>query len=85
MTQVKKIHQHLQCYPNCGKGMSTRMVYCVSMSDKNQKYPDELCDESSRPISDKNCFSEKSCPAMWHATQWSQVRRLEPNLYLHWM
>jgi len=61
-----------ECYPNCGKGMSTRMVYCVTISDKNQKYPDELCDESSRPISDKNCFSEKPCPAMWHATQWSQ-------------
>lgn len=61
-----------ECYPNCGKGMSTRMVYCVSITDNNQKYPDELCGNSSRPISDKECFSDKLCPAMWHASQWSK-------------
>ena len=54
--------------------MSTRMVYCVGISNKEQKYPDELCDNSSRPISKKECFSEEVCPAMWHASQWSKVR-----------
>lgn len=63
-----------QCYPKCGKGMSTRMVYCVGISNKEQKYPDELCDNSSQPISKKECFSEEVCPAMWHASQWSKVR-----------
>lgn len=54
--------------------MSTRMVYCVGISNKQQKYPDELCNNSSRPISKKECFSEAVCPAMWHASQWSKVR-----------
>ncbi|XP_073248460.1 papilin-like isoform X2 [Porites lutea] len=61
-----------ECYPKCGKGMSTRMVYCVSITDKTKKYPDELCDVSSRPINEKNCSSDVLCPPMWHASQWSK-------------
>lgn len=55
--------------------MSTRMVYCVSITDKTKKYPDELCDVSSRPINEKNCSSDVLCPPMWHASQWSKVRQ----------
>ena len=55
--------------------MSTRMVYCVSITDKTKKYPDELCDFSSRPINEKNCSSDVLCPPMWHASQWSKVRQ----------
>jgi len=55
--------------------MSTRMVYCVSIKDKTKKYPDELCDASSRPINEKNCSSDVLCPPMWHASQWSKVRQ----------
>ena len=55
--------------------MSTRMVYCVSVTDKTKKYPDELCDVSSRPINEKNCSSDVLCPPMWHASQWSKVRQ----------
>ena len=49
--------------------MSTRMVYCVGIANNEEKYPDELCDISSRPISKKECLSETPCPAMWHASQ----------------
>ena len=55
--------------------MSTRMVYCVSITDKTKKYPDELCDVSSRPINEKNCSSDVLCPPMWHTSQWSKVRQ----------
>ena len=51
------------------------MVYCVSITDKTKKYPDELCDVSSRPINEKNCSSDVLCPPMWHASQWSKVRQ----------
>ncbi|XP_058965493.2 papilin isoform X2 [Pocillopora verrucosa] len=61
-----------ECYPKCGKGMSTRMVYCVGIANNEEKYPDELCDISSRPISKKECLSKTPCPAMWHASQWSR-------------
>ena len=57
--------------------MSTRMVYCVGIANNEEKYPDELCDISSRPISKKECLSETPCPAMWHASQWSRVSTMQ--------
>lgn len=57
--------------------MSTRMVYCVGIANNEEKYPDELCDISSRPISKKECLSETPCPAMWHASQWSRVSTMK--------
>ena len=53
--------------------MATRMVTCVSISDDNQKYPDALCDQASRPENRKSCHSDIECPPMWHASEWSRV------------
>lgn len=70
----------LQCYPKCGRGISTRMVYCVSVTDHNQKYPETLCDNRIRPSSRKECSSSATCSAMWHGSQWSGVSRFVPSL-----
>ncbi|EDO43067.1 predicted protein, partial [Nematostella vectensis] len=64
--------QWSECYPKCGRGISTRMVYCVSVTDESQKYPDTLCNNSTRPQNQKQCVSDRVCPPMWHASQWSR-------------
>lgn len=61
-----KVTEWSQCSGDCGGGQGTqiREVSCNGL----------LCDESTKPTSERSCVNEDSCPidGTWKVTEWSQ-------------
>ncbi|XP_043279852.1 thrombospondin type-1 domain-containing protein 4-like [Venturia canescens] len=69
-----------QCSAECGTGLQTRKVICVSQessdyttSSKNHEViDDKKCEKNTRPESSRACSSNKTCSGQWFTGPWTR-------------
>ncbi|KAJ8304409.1 hypothetical protein KUTeg_017992 [Tegillarca granosa] len=58
-----------ECSSSCGTSVITRQVHCASNTGKN--ISDSYCDQSRKPVSQKQCPTNQNCGNKWFAGPWS--------------
>ncbi|XP_033106788.1 A disintegrin and metalloproteinase with thrombospondin motifs 6-like isoform X2 [Anneissia japonica] len=65
-----------KCLPECGPGIQTREVTCMSsnlnINSNTYAVPDNMCDRSQRPASRRSCDNERCPPPRWISGPWSE-------------
>ena len=61
----------LQCSEDCGSGIMSRKVYCIT--DSGRHLPDEKCDLDKKPSDEKTCSQNTPCSGRWFTGPWSKV------------
>ncbi|KAK6107830.1 Kunitz/Bovine pancreatic trypsin inhibitor domain family protein [Brugia pahangi] len=67
---VYKADQWSPCSVTCGKGIQTRIPYCIENAS-GQRVSDEICEENNvtKPLSEKVCETI-DCDAQWYEGEW---------------